>query len=224
VKLEHDGRYAAMLSHEPKNYALLRYDGTLLLRGVAFRSRRSEPFGEVFLRRAIARLLAGDVAGVRESYLVTREAIRSRALRTADVASRVRLTKSPHAYLAGRSTRRELPYEALLAAGHTAWRAGDRLRVYRKQNGEAGLAGGATATSEDDSAAPDPRDYDIGYYTRLLRTTYAQRLARAFHPADFAAVFADPDQFMLFTPQIESIRPVLRGHGPASLGDGTTAP
>jgi DNA polymerase elongation subunit (family B) len=224
VQLEFEGRYAAMLSHEPKNYALLRYDGTLLLRGVAFRSSRSEPFGEVFLRRAIARLLAGDVAGVRESYLVTREAIRSRALRTADVASRVRLTKSPHAYLAGRSTRRELPYEALLAAGHTAWRAGDRLRVYRKQNGEAGLAGGATATSEDDSAAPDPRDYDIGYYTRLLRTTYAQRLARAFHPADFAAVFADPDQFMLFTPQIESIRPVLRGHGPASLGDGTTAP
>src|SRR5262249_10925919 len=40
VRLEHDGRYAAMLSHEPKNYALLAYDGELLLRGVAFRSSR----------------------------------------------------------------------------------------------------------------------------------------------------------------------------------------
>ena len=56
VQLEFEGRYAAMLSHEPKNYALLGYDGTLILRGVAFRSSRAEPFGERFLRRAIARL------------------------------------------------------------------------------------------------------------------------------------------------------------------------
>ncbi len=58
VQLEFEGRYAAMLSHEPKNYALLAYDGTLLLRGVAFRSSRAEPFGETFLRRAVGLLLA----------------------------------------------------------------------------------------------------------------------------------------------------------------------
>src|SRR5205085_3848949 len=61
VQLDLEGRYAAMLSHEPKNYALLGYDGTLLLRGVAFRSSRAEPFGESFLRRAVVRLLSGDV-------------------------------------------------------------------------------------------------------------------------------------------------------------------
>src|SRR5688500_14004335 len=38
VHLELDGRYAAMLSHEPKNYALLDHAGGLVLRGVAFRS------------------------------------------------------------------------------------------------------------------------------------------------------------------------------------------
>src|SRR6185369_3069708 len=48
VKLEFDGRYAAMLSHEPKNYALKPYSGPLVLRGVAFRSSRAEPFGSVF--------------------------------------------------------------------------------------------------------------------------------------------------------------------------------
>ena len=48
--IEFEGRYAAMLSHEPKNYALLGYDGALHLRGVAFRSRRAEPYGEAFLR------------------------------------------------------------------------------------------------------------------------------------------------------------------------------
>src|SRR6185436_13109367 len=61
VQLEFDGRYAAMLSHEPKNYALLPYDAPLVLRGVAFRSSRNEPFGERFLRRALEHLLARAV-------------------------------------------------------------------------------------------------------------------------------------------------------------------
>jgi DNA polymerase elongation subunit (family B) len=204
VQLEFDGRYAAMLSHEPKNYALLGYDGSLLLRGVAFRSSRSEPFGDVFLRRAIRRLLVGDVAGVRESYLATITALRARSVPTRDVSSRVRLTKSPERYLASREIRRELPYEALLANGRTAWEVGDRIRVYRRQGGEPGLA-----DSSDDEATSDPRDYDIGYYVRLLRETYAARLARAFSAEDFGVVFADPDQLSLFTPPIESIQPVL---------------
>lgn len=209
VQLEFEGRYAAMLSHEPKNYALLGYDGTLLLRGVAFRSSRSEPFGDTFLRHAIKRLLTGDVAGVREHYLATIHALRTRALPTHEVSSRVRLTKSPDAYLATRAKRRELPYEALLAAGQTTWDVGDRTRVYRKQNGEGGVAGGLVASSDDDAAGADPRDYDIDYYVRLLRTTYAERLARGLRPEDFATVFADADQLSLFTQPIESIHTIL---------------
>jgi hypothetical protein len=121
------------------------------------------------------------------------------------VSSRVRLTKSPAEYLEARSKRRELPYEALLAAGRTSWSVGDRIHVYRKQNGEGGVA----ASGEDDAASPDPRDYDVEYYVRLLRTTYAERLARAFTREDFEVVFADPHQFSLFMPAVESIRPVL---------------
>ena len=104
VQLEFEGRYAAMLSHEPKNYALLGYDGTLVLRGVAFRSSRAEPFGEAFLRRALARLLVGDVAGVRDVYWRRVDALRRRELPTYDVSSRVRLTKTPEEYLATRET------------------------------------------------------------------------------------------------------------------------
>ena len=93
--------------------------------------------------------------------------------------------------------------------GRTTWRVGDRVRVYRKQNGEAGLVGGTTPSSDDDDAASDPRDYDVDYYARLLRATYAQRLARAFAPADFAAVFADAEQLALFATPLDAIRPVL---------------
>jgi DNA polymerase, archaea type len=211
VQLELDGRYAAMLSHEPKNYALRAYDGTLLLRGVAFRSSRAEPFGEAFLRRALAALLTGDVPNVRAAYLAAADALRRRELATAEVAARVRLTKTPADYHALRGQRRELPYEALLAAGRNSWSAGERIRVYRATGGRAGLLREAAASADDelDSAPADPRDYDVDFYLAQLRDTYAARLERAFAPADFALVFADPQQLNLFPGALDDVRPVL---------------
>jgi DNA polymerase elongation subunit (family B) len=208
VQLEFEGRYAAMLSHEPKNYALLGYDGSLLLRGVAFRSSRAEPFGETFLRRSIDRLLAGDVSGVRETYVAALDSVRRRALPAYDVSSRVRLTKTPAQYLAIRDTRRELPYEAMLASGRTSWSVGDRIRVYRTKSG----SGGVIEESEDEIVAAESaqaRDYDVAYYARLLRETFAARLARAFTPSDYEALFADPNQMSLFTPPAATITTVL---------------
>jgi DNA polymerase elongation subunit (family B) len=206
VQLEFEGRYAAMLSHEPKNYALLGYDGRLLLRGVAFRSSRAEPFGEAFLRRALERLLAGDVPGVREAYLATAAALRTRSLGTQAVSSRVRLTKTPEQYEVSRASRRELAYEALLASGRPGWRRGERVQVYRRANGTAGLV----EEIEGDVIGADPRDYDVEYYLRLLHGTFAARLVRAFQPEDFAIVFADPDQPSLFVTDLRTIHPVLQ--------------
>jgi DNA polymerase elongation subunit (family B) len=204
VHLEFEGRYAAMLSHEPKNYALQGYDGALTLRGVAFRSSRAEPFGEAFLRDAIPRLFAGDLGGVRDAYLATRARLRNRELPTYDVSQRVRLTKSPARYAETRESRRELAYEALLASGRTQWRVGERVRVYRTQAGTA-----AVAPSIDDGS-DDPRDYDVDHYCRVLRGTFAARLARAIAPDDFAALFTDGDQFTLFPPACDTMRPVLQ--------------
>jgi DNA polymerase elongation subunit (family B) len=208
VQLEFEGRYAAMLSHEPKNYALLGYDGTLLLRGVAFRSSRAEPFGEVFLRRAVACVLTGDIAGARDAYVETLAALRRRDVPTRDVSSRVRLTKSPERYLGGRDTRRELAYEAMIASGRTSWSPGDRVRVYRTPGG----AGRVIEESDEDgrgASDPDPRDYDIEHYARLLGDTFASRLERAFVAEDYAAVFGDPDRPSLFGPHLSTVQPVL---------------
>ena len=208
VQLEYEGRYAAMLSHEPKNYALLGYDGKLVLRGVAFRSSRAEPFGEKFLRAAVADLLEGNVAGVHRAYLAAITALRSRTLPTFDVSSRVRLTKRPDEYLEVRESRRELTYEAMLSSGRTTWSVGDRVRVYRT----IGAASNVVADPDDDTIAvqvSDPRDYDVEHYVRLLRDTYASRLARAFSPDDFATLFDDPDQLLLFGKPVSEIRPVL---------------
>ena len=207
VQLEFEGRYAAMLSHEPKNYALLTYDGKLLLRGVAFRSSRAEPCADDFLRQAILALLQGDVGGVREAFVATIHRLRERAYVTRDVSSRVRLTKSPDAYLAMRERRRELAYEAMLASGRTRWSVGDRVRVYRTSSGY----GGVVEERDADEAAPakDPRDYDVDHYVRLVRETYAARLVRAFTPEDFAILFADPDQPSLWATSLDGVRAVL---------------
>ncbi len=208
VHLECEGRYAAMLSHEPKNYALLTYDDRLLLKGVAFRSSRSEPFGEAFLRRAIACLLHGDIPGVRQAYLDIVFALRRRSVSTHDVSSLVRLTKTPEEYTDVRATRRELTYEAMFASGRTNWRVGERVRVYRKAGGSGGVVPG--------SAVPggvvqngDAHDYDVDHYVRLLTDTFASRLERAFTVDDHAAVFTDPEQPSLFQRDVASIRSIL---------------
>lgn len=206
VRLEFDGRYAAMLSHEPKNYALLGYDGKLLLRGVAFRSSRSEAYGERFLREAAGRLLAGDVAGAREAYRATVAAVRARALPTADVTMRVRLTKETAAYVATRHRRRELPYEAVLTSGRATWSVGERVRVYRATGGRAGLL---PTVEEGEEEAADPRDYDAEHYVRTLRDGYATRLARAFSAEGFRALFDDPDRPSLFARMDDLVRPRL---------------
>ena len=206
VHLEFEGRYAAMLSHEPKNYALLGYDGVLVLRGVAFRSSRAEPFGEAFLRRAIGRLLVGDVGGVREAYLSTLDALRRRELPAYEVSSLVRLTKSPDQYAASRESRHELPYEAMLGSGRPRWRVGDRIRVYRTKSGGAGVIDEAESA---ELTKGNRRDYDVDHYARVLLATFAVRLERAFTPGDFAALFADPAQMSLFDEPVGEIRTVL---------------
>jgi DNA polymerase elongation subunit (family B) len=209
VQLEFDGRYAAMLSHEPKNYALLGYDGSLLLRGVAFRSRRAEPFGEAFLRSALSCLLRGDVAGVRAAYVQSERALRSRELPTHDVSAEVRLSKSPQQYAATRDKRRELAYEALLGSGRATWTSGERVRVYRAIGGRPALLRSSDSDEPESAPGPDPRDYDVDYYARTLRDTFAARLARALAPEVFAAVLADTEQLALFTLPLDRAESVL---------------
>lgn len=212
VQLEFDGRYRAMLSHEPKNYALLGYDGTLVLKGVAFRSSRAEPFGDAFLRCAIGRLLAGDLAGVRDVYVATVEALRRRELSTYDVSSRVRLTKTPERYHAIRDERRELAYEAMLASGRTSWTVGERVRVYKTGTGY----GGVVSEAEDGARlidASDTRDYDVEHYVRVLRDNFAERLSRGLRPELFAAIVSDPEQPSLFDDSLREATTILTRHG-----------
>ena len=166
-----------MLSHEPKNYALLGYDGTLVLRGVAFRSSRAEPFGEAFLRRAL-----GAPARRRRRRRARRlprrpsTALRRRELPTCDVSSRVRLTKTPARVPRDRaSSRRELPTRRCSRAAARRGASASASASTAPQTAAAALV--ADRDDDGDGAErADPRDYDVEHYVRVLRDTFAARL------------------------------------------------
>lgn len=228
IRLEYEGRYRAMFSHEVKNYALLTYGQRLVVHGVALRSSRAEPFGERFLRKALACLLVGDVAGVRAAFLETLTALRRRALPASDLATRVRLSKTPEEYAASRSAHPEPAYEALLKAGRSRWYPGERVRFYRArgknyvwlpdETAEASVDSGWTethgaATQGGKSTGAtrkeaELRDYDVEHYMQVLVTSYAARMKKAFTPGDFEQLFRLEEQPGLFDQPIEDIQPL----------------
>lgn len=229
IRLEYEGRYQAMFSHEVKNYALLTYGGRMVVHGVALRSSRAEPFGERFLRHVLYCTMTGDIVGVRNHFLETVDAIRARALPASDLGARVRLSKTPETYLAQRVRHQEPQYEALLNAKRTRWFPGERVRYYKARNKsyvwlpeeteetsvEHGRAAEMRSDSAEREATQEPsqkeivanrRDYDVEHYVQVLVTSYAARLKKAFAPEDFAQLFR-LDQPGLFDQPIEDIQP-----------------
>ena len=228
IRLEYESRYAAMVSHAIKNYALLSYSGELLVRGAAMRSSRSEPFGVRFLLQAFRCAMLGDIEGIVRSYQETQEALRQRRLPASDVATRMRLSKDSKTYLATRAKHTEAQYEALLAAGRTQWFAGERVRFYRSQQGvpvwlpdEADDASPISDEEEADeveesdelpfsAASTDPltdrRDYDSEHYVRVLLHSYAERLRVVFEAEDFSQLFRMDGQRGLFDRPIEQMQ------------------
>jgi DNA polymerase, archaea type len=181
IQVEHDGRYERMYSHAAKNYVLRDYDGRIRSVGGAFRSSRSEPYGERFLAEAMPFILAEDPAGLRALFVDLVERLRRGEVPARDLCVTMPLTKSPDRYRAAK--RREEAYEVVLAAGRTSWRAGERVRYYHAVGGKKKLL--------DDPAAAD---YDPEPYVKKLRTTYAQRLTNALGEEGLKIVFADPQQ------------------------------
>jgi DNA polymerase elongation subunit (family B) len=214
INLEYEGRYRAMLSHEVKNYALLTYDDLLIVRGAAFHSSRSEPFGERFLREALRCTLVGDSEGVRRAYLQTIAALRERRLAHTDVATVARPAKSAEQYARSRDQAHEAVYEALLGAGRTHWRVGERVRFYRAANGTAVWL---PDTPENDTSRSGDRgaersvdalpEYDIAHYLNVLHASYVSRLRKAFAPSDFEQLFRRSGQGGLFDLPIAEVRP-----------------
>ena len=193
IRIEHDGRYAQIYSYAEKNYVLQGYDGKIRLVGGAFRSSKSERYGEEFLRQAAPLLLAGDFQALRSLYLETIARLRAHEVPVEDLCVGVILGKTPRAYAL--SGRREEQYEVLLAAGRESWQPGQRVRFYQ--------ARGKRKKLLEDFAD----DYDAAYYVRRLRQVYCQRLSKAVSSEDFQLLFGE--DLSLFEADVSNIRPIV---------------
>ncbi len=201
IKLEFDNLYKTMLSHEIKNYALLTFDGTMILRGAGFRSSRFEPFGAKFLEDSVRCILENDVIGARNAYLTVIEKLQARAYTAAEVATRTKLSKGAETYAASRHKLKEAAYEAMLEAGKT-WRRNEKIRFYRTLNGKSKLL---PIDEEISNPLELAKDYDVPYYVALFERTYVKRFEKAFEPEVFAQVFRSSVQHSLFDPPITGL-------------------
>jgi DNA polymerase, archaea type len=163
-----------------------------------------------------------------QCYRDTQEALRQRRFPVSDVATRMRLSKDSKTYLAKRTKHTEAQYEALLVAGRKQWRAGERVRFFRSQQGvpvwlpdESDDASPISDEEEADeveeseeslfsaASAPsltDRKDYDIEHYLRILRDSYAERLRVVFEAEDFSQLFRLDGQQGLFDRPIEQMQ------------------
>jgi DNA polymerase, archaea type len=160
--LAHDGRWKAMLSLRLKNYALLEYDGRIVLKGSGLRSRREEGFLRTFIADAANLYLTeGQDQRVRDIYLQHAKAIVSGALPPEDIARTETITEST---FRSDSTKR-------LAQAVGSERIGERVAVYQKRSGE---------LSRIESYADDE---DRQYLLRRLRSA-AERFRPLFDSAE----------------------------------------
>jgi DNA polymerase elongation subunit (family B) len=132
IEVELDGRYRSIFAYKTKNYALLEYDGRIIIRGSSLKSRGIERYLREFMREMITMLLVGDSAGVEQLYANHVARLRSRNLDVAWIARTETINESPAAYREKVRLSKRNPsavFEIALAAQH-AYRAGDQISYY----------------------------------------------------------------------------------------------
>jgi DNA polymerase elongation subunit (family B) len=173
IRLAHDGRYQRMLSLKQKTYALIDFEGKLVMKGSALRSRRMEPCFQQFLQEATRHFLEDNKDAARERYFSLAEAIQQRMLQPRDFSQWQMLregTIDAHPRL-----------RDLLKANPGRWRYGDRVEIYERQDGTLGFA-------EDYN-----RDENVQVLLRHLRDA-----ATRFEP-----IFDSRSEFNAFFPVIQ---------------------
>ncbi|MGB3543229.1 DNA polymerase domain-containing protein [Rubrivirga sp.] len=204
IRIGFDGRFRRMLSYKKKNYALLRYDGTLKFKGSSLVSRSSERFGRAFVRDTIRLLLDQDVQGLHDLYLRHRRQIESHDWQGIESFQRTETLKTSlldyqRAVNANERTRSAAYEVARREAERTGrkTRIGDRVSYYiaegnRTASGPGRVFETARASAHWDPAAPD--ESTAFYLDRLDQL--AARFEPFFEtPAQFRLVFSEEDLF-----------------------------
>ena len=219
IRIGFDGRFQKMLSYKKKNYALLRYDGSITYKGSSLVSRSSERFGRQFVARAIRLLLDEDIQGLHHLYLSVRRQIVAHDWDGVDSFQRTETLKtSLDAYernVAEGTRTRSAAYEVAKRTAEQTGRQprrGDRVAYYIAEGG------GRVFESARPAALWDPRqpDEDTAAYIDRLDQVASKFLPFFETEHQFRQVFSEEDLFG-FDPS--GIRLCIRERAPEDLED-----
>ena len=168
IEVETDGRYRSMFAYKSKNYALMGYDGRVIIKGSGLRSRGLERYLRDFMSDMINCLLTeNSTAALRltDDYIVR---ILSRGLDVTWIMRTETLSESPASYgqkVATGRRNRSAAFEIALSSGQI-YRAGDQVRYYVSGSGK------STAAYEQcrhiNDFDPTHPDINTGYYIEKL--------------------------------------------------------
>jgi DNA polymerase elongation subunit (family B) len=174
IEAELDGRYQGMFSYKIKNYALLGYDGRLIIRGSGLRSRAVERFQRVFMEQLFQFLLRGEVDRVAPLYHTFQDALKQHRWPVAMFSKRENLTESLEAYrerVASKQRSAAASYEVALRTGRP-YLVGDPVVYYvTGKTRKVKVHEAARAASAWNPAAPDE---NVPYYLAKLEEVYAR--------------------------------------------------
>jgi len=132
IEVELDGRYSSMFAYKTKNYALLGYDGKVIIRGSSLKSRGIERYLREFMQEMITLLLAGNSSGIERLYTDYVARIRSQNLDVAWISRTETISESPAAYHEKVRLGKRNPSAAfeIAQAADRIYRAGDQVSYY----------------------------------------------------------------------------------------------
>jgi DNA polymerase, archaea type len=99
IKIGHDGRYAGAMIVDGKSYALLKYDGTLLVKGNTLRGRSMEPFNTLLIKKTISELLNGNENKCTKLYQEALAKLQSGLMNANEICTRSSLGMTIEEYL-----------------------------------------------------------------------------------------------------------------------------
>jgi len=168
IDVDLDGRYRAIFSYKMKNYALLGYDGRIIVKGSGLKSRGMEKYLREFMQEMIKLLLQGDNEKVEDLYLSYLDRLKKHRFPITSLAKTETLGESPANYRMKVKQGKRNPaaaFEIALGSGNE-YRAGDQIGYYVAGQGRVVTAyRNCRSITGYDPAHPDE---NVAYYCDKL--------------------------------------------------------
>jgi DNA polymerase I len=187
IKLEIDGRYAAMFSYKMKNYVLMDDAGAITVRGSGLKSRGLERFQRRVMEEVFALLMRDRRAEIPRLFDDWRERFERHQVPLADFMKTETLQDSLDNYRQKRTSKKRnlaAAYELALKA-ERPYQSGDQISYYvTGRTARVKVAEAARMAPEYDPANPDE---NAAYYQAKLADLYEKFRPFIERPGLFAA-------------------------------------